>query len=383
MALMEEILARVSRFRLIIKTQKSSDSPRIGFRTLIKTLRSRFSRVLISVLSWMVIFGIGGTMSNPVFAGFLSFIGVNTPAVYTRTSQFENSQNLAVLTAPLALNPQARGGSTIIIDDNALSLPHGPGATLDDAVEFNEFREEISTYSVQSGDTLSSIAAKFGISVSTLKGANKITGNTIAVGQTLTILPTDGVLVKVKSGETLSSIAKKYKGDAAEIADYNSIDPSHPTLTIGQELLIPGGQLPVVVAAKPKAKSSLPAGSFGFTRPIDASAGHLTQGIHGSHNGIDIGAPTGTPIHAVSDGTIVIARNSGYNGGFGRYVVQDTSAGFQSLYAHMSQVVVSSGDRVTAGQIIGYVGNTGHSTGPHVHYEERGSGKLNSMLSAY
>ena len=326
---------------------------------------------------------VGGGITTPVSAGFLSFIGSFTPETYVRSSAAtENSQTIDLLSAPLTHNPKvARGGATVLIEEESLTSPLGPGATFDGASAYSDSLEEISVYVVESGDTLSSIAGKFGISTATIRGVNQLSGTKIAVGQKLTILPTDGVLVKVKSGDTVSSLAKRYKGETSEIVEFNGLDADSPVLVAGDQIVIPGGVLPVVVAAKPRG-SSLPAGSFGFVRPVSASAGRITQRTHGSHNGIDIGAPSGTPVYAVSGGRIVVAR-AGYNGGYGTMIVQDTSAGFQVLYGHLSRLAVSPGDEVSAGQIIGYVGNTGRSTGSHLHYEERGSGRANSMLSAY
>lgn len=105
-------------------------------------------------------------------------------------------------------------------------------------------------------------------------------------------------------------------------------------------------------------------------RPL--RGGVKSQGIHG-YNGIDIAAPVGTPILASADGAVILARTSGYNGGYGLYVVIKHNNGTQTLYAHMSRVNVSVGQTVTQGEVIGAVGNTGRSTGPHIHFEVRGA----------
>ncbi len=94
--------------------------------------------------------------------------------------------------------------------------------------------------------------------------------------------------------------------------------------------------------------------------------------MHGN-NGVDIAAPLGTPVVASAGGTVIIARSSGWNGGYGLYVVISHSNGTQTLYAHLSSVNVSVGDSVSKGQVIGKVGNTGKSTGPHLHFEVRGA----------
>ena len=87
---------------------------------------------------------------------------------------------------------------------------------------------------------------------------------------------------------------------------------------------------------------------------------------------MDFAAPTGTPILASASGTVSIAR-SGWNGGFGTYVVMSHSNGTKTLYAHMSKLNTSPGAKVSQGQVIGYLGNTGKSTGPHTHFEVIGA----------
>ncbi|HEU5114585.1 MAG TPA: M23 family metallopeptidase, partial [Candidatus Paceibacterota bacterium] len=84
-------------------------------------------------------------------------------------------------------------------------------------------------------------------------------------------------------------------------------------------------------------------------------------------------APIGTPIHAAASGVVIIARSGGYNGGYGSYVVISHPNGTQTLYAHMSKVIAHQGDAVEQGDLIGLVGSTGKSTGPHVHFEVRGA----------
>ena len=89
------------------------------------------------------------------------------------------------------------------------------------------------------------------------------------------------------------------------------------------------------------------------------------------HAGIDIGVPYGTPIHAAASGTVVLA---GWNGGYGNYTCIDHGGGMATCYAHQSSFAVSTGQHVTQGQVIGYVGSTGHSFGPHLHFEVRING---------
>jgi murein DD-endopeptidase MepM/ murein hydrolase activator NlpD len=107
-----------------------------------------------------------------------------------------------------------------------------------------------------------------------------------------------------------------------------------------------------------------------FIWPV--GGGVKTQGLHG-YNGIDIGAPKGTPIYASAGGVVIVSRDSGWNGGYGEYVVIAHDNGVQTLYGHMSRVVAQAGTHVDQGDIIGYIGQTGKATGPHLHFEVRGA----------
>ncbi len=110
----------------------------------------------------------------------------------------------------------------------------------------------------------------------------------------------------------------------------------------------------------------------------------MTQGIHG-HNGVDLASSLGAPIYAAADGEVIIARSGGWGGGYGTYVVIKHSNGMQTLYGHMSSISVSVGERVAKGSRIGGMGNTGDSSGVHLHYEVRGGSNVScsGMKKAY
>ncbi|RUA27670.1 MAG: M23 family peptidase [Bacteroidetes bacterium] len=91
------------------------------------------------------------------------------------------------------------------------------------------------------------------------------------------------------------------------------------------------------------------------------------------HTGIDFSAPIGTPIYASGDGVVEHLKSK--MTGYGKVMIIDHGYGYESLYAHMNKILVKPGDKVKRGQLIGYVGNTGRSTGPHLHYEVRKNGK--------
>ena len=287
-----------------------------------------------------------------------------------------NLQALTLQRPAMNINPSAgRGGGDItIVDGSALMPEEGPSGTIADIERPRN--ATISIYVVRPGDTIGGIAEMFGVTSNTIRWANTISAKgTIRVGQTLTILPVTGVKYVVKKGDTLASLAKKLHGDADEIASFNGLE-SGASLAVGTELIIPDGEVSVAVASVPRstatgganAPSGTPIQAGYYLRPI--SGGIRSQGIHG-YNGIDLAAPVGTPIVASAAGDIIVAKGSGWNGGYGNYVVIQHANGSQTLYAHASSVIVGVGEHVQQGQVIGYVGRTGKATGAHVHFEIR------------
>lgn len=240
--------------------------------------------------------------------------------------------------------------------------------------------DRISVYPVRSGDTLSDIANMFGVSINTIIWANNLrSARDVHPGDILIILPVSGVEHTVVKGDTLKSIAKKYGGDANEIAQYNGLDPAEP-LEIGSTIIIPDGALAAPSTRSSGYSSSIREPYLGGGGPLltgyygnPVPGGVITQRLHG-WNGIDIGASRGTPVYAAAAGTVIIVRSNGaWNGGYGNYAVITHNNGTQTLYSHMKNAIVSSGQAVLSGQIIGYVGATGLSTGPHLHFEVRGA----------
>ncbi len=276
-------------------------------------------------------------------------------------------------------NPNKGLGDTIqTTGGRALLASAGPSGTIADVAGAVQ-PDRISVYVVRSGDTLSEIADMFGVSVNTIIWANNLSGvRDMHPGDTLVILPVSGVERTVVKGDSLKSISKKYGADANEIAQYNGLDPAE-NLVVGSTLIIPGGEMAAPATAKsPARKINEPyLGGSGavqngyYDNPIPGAV--ITQGLHG-WNAIDLGAARGTPIHAAADGTVIISRSNGaWNGGYGNYVVVTHSNGSQTLYSHMTRAIVSAGQSVYSGQVIGYVGSTGQSTGPHLHFEVRGA----------
>ncbi len=315
---------------------------------------------------------------NPANAGFFSFLEKiwDENSADSNKSQDSNSQTVPLLHAALSSEPIAAtgGGSITIIGQSALLSEVGPLGSIAD-VEDKSSPDQISIYVVREGDNLAGIAKMFNVSVNTILWANNLSrGDLIQVGQTLVILPISGVRYEVKSGDTIESIAKKWKGDIDEIIQFNDLSRNQK-LAVGTIIIIPNGEAPVASSSyrspsNPYKGGSGPSYTDYYVRPV--SGGRRSQGIHG-YNGIDLAASCGTPIVASASGDVIIARSSGWNAGYGSYIVISHSNGTQTLYAHMNSVIVSPGWHVTKGQIIGYIGLTGRTTGCHVHFEVRGA----------
>jgi LysM repeat protein len=320
----------------------------------------------------LFVFG-GLLMPLAASAGVLSFIGelVSNKQADAGVTTL-TSQNMPLLQSQL--NPNASNDALItIVDGSALAQASGVSGTQADLVD--QKPTQISLYVVRAGDSLSQIAKMFDVSVNTIVWANDIKKGVIREGDELVILPITGVSHVVGKGETIRSIATKYKADMDEIMAYNGFKQGD-ALALGSTVLIPDGEIqakPAVSGSKltaPLRNAGGPLYRDYYMRPI--SGGRKSQGLHGN-NGVDFAAPVGTPIYAAADGVVIIARSSGYNGGYGAYVVISHPNGTQTLYGHASKVLVSQGQTVSRGDTIALLGSTGKSTGPHVHFEIRGA----------
>lgn len=235
----------------------------------------------------------------------------------------------------------------------------------------SKVRDSVVDYQIQSGDTVASIANKFGISVDTIRWENNLTGDKIKVGQTLKIIPITGIAHTVSSGDTVYSIAKKYDADSQAIVDFpfNTFsDDETFELAIGQIVIVPDGVMPAQSVA-PRARQVTPdAGSVtALGQFVWPTAGTITQRYSWYHPGLDIANSTGTTDIAADSGRVIYA---GWDAaGYGNMVLIDHGNGYKTRYAHLSVVMVISGQNIGRGQAIGKMGSTGHSTGPHTHFE--------------
>jgi murein DD-endopeptidase MepM/ murein hydrolase activator NlpD len=287
----------------------------------------------------------------------------------------------SLITEPADISAISMGGGAVtkptILPGNELPVssdPDKPRAT---------GRTEVTSYVVQSGDTIGGIAEQFRISVATILWANNLTARSyIRPGDTLKILPVSGVAHTVARGDTVSSLSKTYDTEADQIIAFNKLQSDGSDIIIGETLVIPGGEKPEPKAvytpvdrtytalskvAAPPPSVSAPAGS-GYVWPTAARTITQYYGLH--HTGMDIAGPVGTAVYATKSGTVIKSQD-GWNGGYGNYIIIDHGGGITSLYGHNSVRYASLGEYVEQGQTIAVIGSTGRSTGPHLHFEIR------------
>ncbi len=243
-------------------------------------------------------------------------------------------------------------------------------------------RSDLTVYAVQSGDTVTGIASQFGVSPDSILWANpKLEDNPdwLSLGQTLNIPPMNGVMYTVQKGDSLAKIVSQFKGkesaDDIQAAilkmDFNQsrheLEAPNYALTVGQFLMVPDGSKPFVARAVPGGGTTSASAARVTTRFAWPISGRITQQYWSRHPGIDIAAPSGTPIYASNAGAVSFAGWD--SSGFGNMILINHGNGCITRYGHLSQINVLAGQSIRAKQVIGRVGSTGHSTGPHLHFE--------------
>jgi murein DD-endopeptidase MepM/ murein hydrolase activator NlpD len=244
-------------------------------------------------------------------------------------------------------------------------------------------RKELVIHTVKQGDNLSTIAEVYDVDVDTLIWANgdlEEDPDYVVVGQKLTIPPVSGVLYTIKTGDTLDAVATKYKGDLRTMQEleFNHLSDAVTTPISGTQIMIPGGekeyQPRLVYIAGRAVMVNAPRGGGRFVWPAQ---GYISTFWEPDHRAVDIAGPEGSPIYASDAGVVTY---SGWNGTYGIMVTIDHGNGFETLYAHLSTYYPVTGQNVRRGQAVGKMGNTGKSTGPHLHFEIRyQGGNVNPM----
>ena len=328
-----------------------------------------------------------GELSTEVYTDRSRSIQANRS--YTRDfTTLRSTASVATRTTEKGSPRQLEG--SMIPEPQMIAEPHIATDTQDVAADPQPQREKIITYTVRSGDTISTIASRFGVSVDTILWENDLSSyDMIRPGDELRILPVSGVSHEVGQGETLSYISNQYNVSEEKIIEFNDLGDASQ-LSIGEELIIPGGEK--------VQESSSSSASSGTEEQEDTPAqqqsesgasvlrdvveqdtnvstnkmnwptqGHqITQYYSWRHHGLDVANSVGTPIFSADAGTVEYV---GWTRGYGNNVIVNHGGGKKTRYAHLTSFHCQRGERVSKGETIGAMGNTGWSTGPHVHFE--------------
>jgi len=349
-------------------------------------------------LTYSLLFGAIFVPTHDVEAGFLSSLSsIFGGQVYAESSasmlqpvqpdstNLQDNQN--ALSSAVSLSSRgtdSNSSTSIAFDDSNSALV--PTASLGaDTIDGSDYEADFYTvYTVRPGDTWSGIADIHEVSINTVLWENeRAKTDKLVAGEVLLIPPISGKGHKVEKGQTCQSIANKYQVDVKDIINYNGME-ADCKLAVGEEIFVPGAEVSSSIVSSSTSKksstSSVPktplkniAGYF-----INPVLGYIkTQGLHGK-NAVDLAAPIGTPVRAAASGTVTLAR-MGWNGAYGNMVIIQHPNGTRTLYSHLSKLASTTGQNVSQGDVIGYVGNSGRvraakgGNGAHLHFEVYGA----------
>lgn len=233
-------------------------------------------------------------------------------------------------------------------------------------------RLEVIVHRVEEGESLWSIAERYGTDVDSVMASNELTrGSTVLPGDELRVPPVVGLVYSVQPGDSVHALARMFDVPVEEIAAANDLE-SDGLIAPGQTLVLPGARRPPERAQV----ASVSRGSGSIGRYIWPAVGPITSSYGPRwgrpHRGLDIAAPNASEVVAARRGVVI---SSGWKGPYGLTVEIDHGDGVTTLYAHMSKIYVEAGEALQAGETIGLIGSTGESTGPHLHFELRRNGE--------
>lgn len=269
--------------------------------------------------------------------------------------------------------------------DNNIAIAQGSALVQQNIIAADQARTriDVENYTVQPGDTASSIASTYGLSVTSILWANNLNNRSIIKpGQTLKIPPQDGVVYTIAKGDTIKKIAEIYQADELSILEANAnLDPN--ALAVGGEIFIPDGVKPapkIIAPTKPATavairnilspNTPLPEAATDmelenkFLWP--AKSRRINQYYSWRHRGLDIDGDIGDPAYAPESGKV---ERAGWSNGYGYNVIINHGNGIKTLQGHFSKILVEVGDTVERGDVIALIGSTGWSTGAHIHFE--------------
>ncbi len=334
--------------------------------------------------------GITGDIGGPTGAGEASRIAVGGTGDDTGGVLESYTDGTAIGAAPnviaaSAFDAASKSSATVVegpfLSDGTLLKPVAVDTTVSDGSAL------VKRYTVRSGDTLSGIADKFGVSTMSVWWANDIKHkDDLKLGQELRIPPVSGLIVEVRATDTMDSLAARYEVEPADIIELNGLED--PNLVVGQVLIVPGARGKPIATPKPTPRPVANGGdssgggssggsSGGSTRPPKtygggnfawpAPGGSISQYYRYGHYGLDIDGDTGDSIVAAASGTVTFAGWKNNGGGYQVWIAH--GSGLYTTYNHMSSVSVGRGQSVSKGQRVGRMGATGFVTGSHLHFE--------------
>jgi hypothetical protein len=337
-----------------------------------------------------------------VGTGVLSLVLVGIVIAAIRTSAPSAEAGWAAETPVVVPTVGAAGGGSVL-QPVADVFDGVPRLAQERTIIPSRPRQEIIKYTVLEGDTIFGIAEKFGLKPETVLWGNYYVlldnPHSLQPGQVLNILPVDGTYHEWQQGEGLNAVARYYGVKPEDIINYpaNHLDAasigdfSNPNIAPGTWLIVPGGKRNFISWSAPLgvtrenpalarvlgdgACGPVSGGAVGYGSFIWPSNKHYLSGFDFSpstnHWGIDIAGNEGEAVYATDAGVVVYAGWNNY--GYGNMIMVDHGRGFQSLYAHLSALNVICGQSVGQGDVIGAIGTTGRSSGPHLHFEIRAS----------
>jgi hypothetical protein len=316
-----------------------------------------------------------------IFHARFQSVTLASSSMIAQTVENKNNSNTDTIQFILSNLPQARKGYSIPRKANLQTIIPPRKS------------QEIIDYVVTSGDSVFEIANKFHIKPETVLWVNydqlKDNPDLVSIGMALKIPPADGVYYQVKPGDNLQKIAGQFDAHIEDILAWsgNGLDLTDPQLKPDSWIFLPGGHrefrqwlIPVIPRGSAGVSKSLYGGgacegsydgAYGTGSFVWPAGNHTLSGndYWSGHLGIDIAAGEGAAVYAADSGVVVF---SGWaTGGYGNTVMIDHGNGYQTLYAHLGGINASCGRSVSKGQVIAIAGNTGNSTGPHLHFEVR------------
>jgi len=325
-----------------------------------KELKSSFSFPVPSLMTLAVI---AGTLLVSLAA--LNWDGLSMTHNYVQPAPSEKSASPIV-------NYANTGSLSILPVSVVLTAESSPAVSPEIDISYTESKEiplelidhfEWSSYKVLRGDSVSKIASQFGISMDAVITSNEIrNARRLREGEMLRIPNMDGIRYTVTKGDSLSKISRSFNVPLEVILDANDIRSDN--IKEGDVFYIPGARMAPDALRLSLGELFI----FPVRRSISSGYGWRPDPFTGEqrfHNGIDLRSNIGVPVRAAMDGTVI---DVGFNREYGNYIIINHHGGYQTLYAHLSVFGVKRGDRVAQGNKIGEVGNTGRSTGPHLHF---------------